>query len=430
METPQFDAWMSSNLPNNLSTQLLKSYPAAAVNLQNFQTVAQVMQSELGQTCSGAGPSGMPCSLPILATGTHTFSNPNNGYQGTIRIDQNFSKDRLYFNYIGIDQTQSEDYVRPTWNKSFSVPSYFAAIDWTHLISATMVNEASMGGTHNSLGIVCKVCEVPSINSPIASFGDSNFAPINFAQGDIHWKDIVSLSEGKHTIKAGIEIFENQDFAPFTSWDSRPTFNFNNIFQFAADTPQSETGPYTYNPLTGQLGRCESLLDELLLWRLRAGRLQDETQSDHQPWSARRISKRTLTRDTATATTYSWARGPGSDRKLQTLMWRKISTRITAALDEWRRALDLPGSRAIIRTGLFAEVGAFSLTEVAIRSGATRRREILPTTAGLNLNLSNPTGPYPQFALCTQPTLSLCLSHTSAAGFGLEPARRRYRHNR
>jgi hypothetical protein len=420
VETPQLDSWMSANLPNNLSTQLLKSYPAAAVNLQNFQTVAQVMQSELGQTCSGTGPSGLPCNLPILATGTHTFSNPNNGYQGTIRIDQNFTKDRLYFNYIKVNQTQTEDYVRPAWDKPFSVPSYFAAIDWTHLISATIVNEASMGGTHNSLGIACKNCTVPSINTPIASFGDSNFAPINFAQGDIHWRDVVSLSEGKHTIKAGIEIFENQDFAPFTSWDSRPTFNFNNIFQFAADTPQSETGPYTYNPLTGQLANANHYWMSFYY----GGFAQDDFKV-----------KRNLTisiglRGEYQANPYErhgnrddlfLGAGPGLGAEIANSYVKqdkyaynsgvgRVAPRIGFA---WQPG-DHPNWSIRGGWGIFINRGGNTIWSDTAAGNP-------PTTAGLNLNLSNPTGPYPQFALCTQPTFPFACPIPALPSLGLNP---------
>ncbi|MGA8025735.1 MAG: carboxypeptidase regulatory-like domain-containing protein, partial [Bryobacteraceae bacterium] len=85
VETPQFVNFMQSNYPNNISTQLLTKYPAAVSPLTNIQTVAS-----LSPGCVGTGPLGMPCNMPLLGTGVHSYSSPNNGYQGTIRLDQNF----------------------------------------------------------------------------------------------------------------------------------------------------------------------------------------------------------------------------------------------------------------------------------------------------------------------------------------------------
>ena len=421
VETPDFVNYLGANYPNNLSTQLLKSYAPSVVNLQNFQTVSQVLQSELGQTCSGTGPLGLPCALPILATATHSFSNPNNGYQGTIRVDQNFTNDRLYFNYIGIKQTTTSDFVRPEWNKPVPVPSWYAAIDWTHTFSARIVNEMSFGGTHNDLSIGCKICNVPQINpGPLPSFGDSGFAPITFAQADLHWRDVVSLSEGKHTIKAGLEIFENQDFATFTNWNSRPSFNFNNVFQFAADTPQSENGPYTYNPLTGQLANSNHYWMSFYY----GGFVQDDykirpnltisagLRYEYQANPYERHGNRDdlylgdgpgLQNEIANAyvkqNKYAYNGGVGRAAPRFSFAWQPLNHPNLSVRGGW---------------GMFVNRGGNTIWSDTAAGNP-------PLTAGLNLNITNPTGPYPNFALCGSTSFPFNCPIPALPTLGLNP---------
>ncbi|MGA8028026.1 MAG: TonB-dependent receptor, partial [Bryobacteraceae bacterium] len=150
-----------------------------------------------------------------------------------------------------IKKTTGSDNARPTW--SFDVPNrgYYAAVNWTHTFSPTLINETGIGMTYDTAYFECKTCEVPPIGiSGMAGFGEG-FAPTVFAQADFHWHDVVSLVHGNHTLKGGAEIFYNQDFAPFTPTDAgRPNYTFQSVFDFAADTPQFENG-FDYNPQTG-----------------------------------------------------------------------------------------------------------------------------------------------------------------------------------
>lgn len=265
-ETPQFVSFMQSNFPNNISTQLLAKYPAAIGTLSNFQTVA-----DLSPGCSGTGPLGMPCSLPVLGTGVHSYSAPNNGYQGTIRLDQNFSRDRLYGSYIPVTQTSGADSVRPQWNHENTIPGYFTAINWTHTFSPSAINESNLGLAYQTASFPCESCEIPPINvSGLTGFGEG-FAPTNFAQADFHWKDVASLIHGKHSLKGGAEIYYNQDFAPFTQDYVRPNYTFLNVFDFASDTPQFENG-FDYDPRTGG----QANVDRYWVDHYYAGFLQDD----------------------------------------------------------------------------------------------------------------------------------------------------------
>ena len=252
-ETSDFVNFMKTNFPNNISTSLLTKFTPVVNGLNSFQTVAQVELAQTGQTCSGTGPLGMPCDMNLLATGVHSFSTIHNGLQWNTRIDHSFanSKDRIYGNvYRTTLDTSGGETVRPTFNIVIPQHALFIGLNWTHVFSPSLLNEAAGGFTRTTALIPCNLCQIlPMSVNGMPGFGDG-FAPATFAQNDFHWRDMASFIHGKHSLKAGFEIFHNQDFAPFTPVFSRPNYNFETVFDFAADTP-TQQGGINFDPRTG-----------------------------------------------------------------------------------------------------------------------------------------------------------------------------------
>src|SRR5262249_40188323 len=210
VETPDFVTFMKSNFPNNLSTQLLTSYPGTVANVTPGSVVTV---QDLDPTCAGTGPLGMPCTLGLYETSNVATSGFNNGLQWNTRVDVNFSKDRFYGNFYRKTPDVEGTNIRP----AFSVVNNFAGItnygnlDWTHTFSPNLVNDAAMGITRISGLGVCTQCQVPSITGMgIAGFGDG-FAPAEFIQNDFQWRDLLSWNRGKHAMKFGFEIFRDQE---------------------------------------------------------------------------------------------------------------------------------------------------------------------------------------------------------------------------
>ncbi len=253
VETPAFVNFMTTNYPNNISTSLLTNYTPVVAGLTSFQTVAQVEQAQTGQTCSGSGPLGMPCNMDLLATGVHSFATIHNGLQWNARVDHSFAnaKDRIYGNvYRTTLDTSGGETVRPTFNIVIPQHALFIGLNWTHVFSPSLVNEAAGGFTRTTAFIPCNLCQIlPMSIAGMPGFGDG-FAPATFAQNDFHWRDMATLVRGKHALKMGFEMFHNQDFAPFTPVFSRSSYNFETVFDFAADTPSQEGG-INYDPRTG-----------------------------------------------------------------------------------------------------------------------------------------------------------------------------------
>ena len=245
VETPDFVNFMTANYPNNLSTSLLKQYPAAVGSLGSIQTVA-----DLSPGCTGVGPLGMPCALPIVGTATHSYSSPDNGLQWNLRIDQAFSRgDRIYGNVYRTTQTGVNDNARPTWKVTVPNNAIFGGVNWVHVFSPNLLNEAAVGGTKQDAFIPCATCSVPPISVVgITGFGEG-FAPAGFAEADMHWREMLSLTHGRHTLRGGVEVFHNQDFAKFTQTDVRPNYTFLSVFDFASDAPEFQS--VNFDPRTG-----------------------------------------------------------------------------------------------------------------------------------------------------------------------------------
>jgi hypothetical protein len=246
-ETPQFVSFMEDNYPNNISTSLLKNYHAAIGPLSGIQTV-----SSLSPGCSGVGPLGMPCDLPLLGTGSHSFVTPRNGLQWNLRIDHNFSAgDKIYGNFYRTTEDSLNDQVRPAWQNDGPNSAYFGGLTWIHVFSPSLLLESAYGGTHQTYHTSCPNCQIPDINvSGMSGFGaNGSLFPSGFANADAHWREMLSFTKGKHALRVGFEMFHDQNFAKFTDRDARPLYTFLDVFDFASDTPQFQS--LNYDPRNG-----------------------------------------------------------------------------------------------------------------------------------------------------------------------------------
>jgi len=134
---------------------------------------------------------------------------------------------------------------------------------WTHTFSGSMINEARV----NAAGWRWKDLDnnpkgpwgLPPINfnnvnggSPtIGTFVPNGFgigAPGLFDQWTYGLKDALTKVHRSHTMKMGGEVTRLL-FVDTSPWNARPTYWFNNMWNFLNDAPQAEQA--TFNPLTG-----------------------------------------------------------------------------------------------------------------------------------------------------------------------------------
>ena len=252
VETPDFVNFMTTNFPNNLSTQLMNKFPAQRPNVGT-----QISVSGLDANCSTTAPiPGIPCNLNILETVSESVAPKNNGLQWNVRVDRYFrdSKDRLNGSFFRKTPDVISPNLRPAFNtlNAFAGITNYANLDWTHTFSPSLLNDAAFGVTRISGLGVCNHCEIPPIgvdDLANAGFG-TGFAPAEFLQNDFHWRDVLSYNRGKHAWKAGLEVFRDQENDLFSGPQLRPSYNFttnvfpnfgHSIFDFANDTVDSES---------------------------------------------------------------------------------------------------------------------------------------------------------------------------------------------
>jgi Carboxypeptidase regulatory-like domain/TonB dependent receptor len=254
VETSDFTNFMKTTFPNNIATKLLSTYPAAVGRNGTPITVAAEMATLGLGACSGTNSIGMPCTMPLFQAGVLSTSNPRNGIQWNTRVDQIFGNgsNRLYANVFRMTASQSSPSPRPAFTTNPPAEVDYANVNFTHVFSPTLVNEAAMGFTLDYGASPVNHPSVPAINvTGITGFG-AGWGPAGFVQNDFHWRDMVSYNRGSHSFKFGFDIFRDQDNAPFSGPLYRPTFNFQNVFDFATDKPFSETG-INFNAQTGGL---------------------------------------------------------------------------------------------------------------------------------------------------------------------------------
>ncbi len=260
VETADFVNFMTTNFPNNLSTQLMNKYPVTRPNPSAIQTV-----QDLDPNCTTAAPvAGIPCTLDVLESVTEGVAPKDNGLQWNLRIDRYLrnSQDRINGSFFRKTPDVITPNLRPAFDTldAFAGVTNYANIDWTHTFSPNLLNDAAFGFTRISGLGVCQQCQVPPINvaSLAAGFG-TGFAPAEFLQNDFHWRDVLSYNHGKHAWKAGLEIFRDQENDLFSGPQLRPSYNFinnsptgavNSLFDFANDAPDNE-GNINFNLITG-----------------------------------------------------------------------------------------------------------------------------------------------------------------------------------
>lgn len=152
-----------------------------------------------------------------------------------------------------------------------------ANVLWDHTISPRLFNEARVGVTrwfYNEVGSNSQEpWGLPSDNiDGMGSVGVNYFGapgPGVFYQTTFNFRDTVSASFGRHSLKMGADIYWEQD-NDSEAWSARPSYNFRNIWDFANDAPYAESG--NFDPTNG----VPSSATKYIRSNIYAGFIQDD----------------------------------------------------------------------------------------------------------------------------------------------------------
>lgn len=254
--TPEFVRFMEQNRPNNVSTYVMSSFPAAFAPDRDFRTAGQ----HLGAGCAGATPvdspvGPIPCNLPVTGVGTWNDTSPRNGLQLTGRVDHHFNdgRDRLYGSF-NRTTTEKVGFGEPSVYPGFTAPSPTNSMhfntNWTTIVSSSMVNEASFSWVRPWGELTNPRPDVPGISVTGIVGYQQGFGPNEFVQNSFEWRDVVSWTRGSHSMKVGAAYTREHADNEASRTYNRPTYSFNSVFDFAADRPTSQSN-LAIDPRTG-----------------------------------------------------------------------------------------------------------------------------------------------------------------------------------
>lgn len=264
-EAPEFAAFAKQNFPNTVGTQILGLYPPGSdrpngtvITAQNYKPFLNSAGVSSCGTPVGNPAIIVPCTLPILDEGNFAASPYYNALQYNFRLDQYFTeKDRLYLSYYNdaFDQQQLSPH---TGLEALDLMrNRYGQINFTHTFNPKLLWEssfafASVGGA-NGQDADLRTPEI-SVNDASQGFHiGGGFGPGAFRGPMYNWRSVLSLIDGKHTLKFGFDGAHGIEHGDFTPDNVRPSFTFNSLLDLVQDNPVSETVG-AYNPLTGTAG--------------------------------------------------------------------------------------------------------------------------------------------------------------------------------
>jgi hypothetical protein len=245
-------------LANTVGTGIMSTY--VPQHLSNV-SVSQTAQGYFGNNASGtpicqADPAeidDISCGQAMLDVGTYDATSIRNGTQWFVRVDKDWSKDRIYgsiyrttLNYGSPGSIPAFSALNNNWERAFQ-------FNYVHTFSSAWLNEAIFGASRvqGEEGFAPNY-SVPDVSVTGMSLGyGTGFAQGDFIQHNYHWRDVLTHVRGTHTLKFGYEGWYGDDVEPFQGPWSQPTFGFNNLLDLAESTPESENHVY-YSPQTGQ----------------------------------------------------------------------------------------------------------------------------------------------------------------------------------
>ena len=256
-DDPAFTAFAKQAQPSSFGTALLATYSVSKVTTTAVaSTAAQLFgptNTAANSGCATPSTDNIPCSLAVIDHGTFNAQNYNNAKQYSIRLDKNFSKDRLYGTFFRDTSLSSTAVPRAAFTTTMPQYSWAYQANETHTFGAKLLNEAIFGGTRiEGINNASGNFAVPSISVTSLGTGFGIGSPLqDYVQHGYHWRDVVSYTFRSHSLKFGYEGLHARQESFFAPNGAHPTFSFTNLINLINDNPFSETS-LSYDSLTAQ----------------------------------------------------------------------------------------------------------------------------------------------------------------------------------
>jgi outer membrane receptor protein involved in Fe transport len=226
---------------------------------RKFASLFGVEQSDIDQMSSpGACPGGSPYSAPLPGAFNRdgnfleTVLDPNksqsggdlfDGNEASLRLDYNLGTNNRFFSQFNWARS-GEKYSSGNALRGFTspltltTPSFQAS--FIHTFSSTLLNEFRAGYALNGNVTTVPLPGVPAISTDdiILGFGIGEGVPQSFRENIYNYSDLISMTHGKHNLRAGGELRRNIENSDFNA--GRPGYEFFDSLFFAIDAPYLE----------------------------------------------------------------------------------------------------------------------------------------------------------------------------------------------
>lgn len=255
-EDPAFAAFAQKVRPASLETSLLTKYPTQNIVFKSSATAQAVFgaQNTTANTgCNTPSTDNIPCSTPVLDSGTFNALAPNTSYQYSVRVDKVFDKDRVNGFFVRNTIVNQAPSPRPQFTTTSNLYTLSLQGNETHTFSSRLLNEAFAGynrieGYTPNKGLF--TVPVVNVTNLGVGFGDANPYE-DYIQHGYHWRDVVNYIRGNHEFKAGYEGWHGDDLAYFAGRYSQPIFAYTSMINLINDNPLTETN-IAFDPVTGK----------------------------------------------------------------------------------------------------------------------------------------------------------------------------------
>ncbi len=232
--TPEAATWAhgafpAANGPKMLllapPTRVFNGVPQLASSLYTYQPASGTSPAK---GCGTAESSFIPCDLPVLDTGEEVQNNPYNGTQWNARLDQVLrgGNDRLYGQYIHLDQSQGFLSDRSFFDGSSPSDNWYWSVNYVHVFNSRLVNEAHFGAARSWNSAQYNNFEAYSAPvSPIIFSGgtvNTNFLGDVGREHTYNFRDTLSWNLGAHSLRIGYQYFRGNSVTDDSALYSRP----------------------------------------------------------------------------------------------------------------------------------------------------------------------------------------------------------------
>src|SRR6187402_341911 len=221
------DTWLAPEL----ASWALTAYPAAngpkAMALgpptRVYNGVAVLAATAFPHTattgCETAATKNLPCTTPVRYIGQSAQTNPYDGMQWNGRLDQVLrgGKDRLYGQYIHLNQTTGFLSDRAYFDSATPSVTWYWSLNYVRTFSSHLVNEVHFGAARTWLSTQANnptsqsVPITPRINT--GSSIQTTQSTTSTREHPLNLRDSVSWSHGAHNLRFGYQFFHGDSYS-------------------------------------------------------------------------------------------------------------------------------------------------------------------------------------------------------------------------